>query len=186
MRMSARRLTEGEYVVVSTRTHAKALIVPVLLFIMICGVAGFVAALIPYDLRWLTWVVVAIAAMAVARLVLWPFANWLSASYTITNRRLTMRRGVFTRVGHDIPLQRIHDVSYQHGLVDRVLGCGTLIVSSASEPGQVVLPDVPSVEQIHLSLTDLLMDLDEEYGDATAPEFARRNESNAAQYRRHE
>ncbi|MGH3316606.1 MAG: PH domain-containing protein, partial [Nocardioidaceae bacterium] len=58
--------------------------------------------------------------------------------------------------GHDIPLYRINDVFYEHGLIDRVLGCGTLIVAAASERGEVVLPDVPSVEQLHLSISELL------------------------------
>jgi uncharacterized membrane protein YdbT with pleckstrin-like domain len=90
--------------------------------------------------------------------VVWPFLNWLGASYTVTNYRVITREGVFTRLGHDIPLRRINDVSYEHGLMDRVLGCGTLVIAAASERGEVVLPDVPAVEQLHLRLTELLMD----------------------------
>jgi membrane protein YdbS with pleckstrin-like domain len=63
---------------------------------------------------------------------------------------------VINRTGHDIPLARISDVSYEKGLVDRVLGCGTLIVSDASEQGRVQLNDVPSVEKRQLQLSDLL------------------------------
>jgi hypothetical protein len=51
---------------------------------------------------------------------------------------------------------RINDVSYEHGLIDRVLGCGTLHIESAGERGQVVLPDVPHVEHVHLQMSDLL------------------------------
>ena len=36
---------------------------------------------------------------------------------------------------------RINDVSYEHGLIDRMLGCGTLQIQSASEGGHVVLGD---------------------------------------------
>lgn len=157
MGIPPRLLGDGEYVVASTRTHVKALLRPILLLILISGVAGFLLPMVPSDLVVLAWVVVLAGAAAVAYWVVWPFLNWLSASYTVTNHRLVTREGVFTRVGHDIPLYRIHDVSYERGLLDRVLGCGTLVVAAASERGEVVLPDVPTVEQLHLTLTELLM-----------------------------
>ena len=86
----------------------------------------------------------------------WPFLNWLAATYTVTDRRLITRNGVLTRRGHDIPLNRISDVSYEHGVVDRILGCGTLVISDASTHGRVPLHDVPRVEDLHKRLSDLL------------------------------
>ena len=47
-------------------------------------------------------------------------------------------------------------MAYEHGLLDRLLGCGTLVISDASERGQVRLPDIPQVEQVHLQISDLL------------------------------
>jgi hypothetical protein len=37
-----------------------------------------------------------------------------------------------------------------------MLGCGTLQIESAGERGQVILPDVPHVEHVHLRMSDLL------------------------------
>ena len=50
---------------------------------------------------------------------------------------------MITRRGHDIPLTRISDVAYEKDLIDRLLGCGTLVISDASTHGQVALPDIP-------------------------------------------
>ncbi len=158
MGISRRLLGDGEYVVASSRTHVKALLLPALLLILICGVGGFVAGLVPQDPPLLVWLIWGLAAVAIGKWVVWPFLDWLSASYTVTNRRLITRHGVVTRVGHDIPLHRVNDVWYEHGLLDRVLGCGTLVVSAASERGEVVLPDVPNVEQLHLRITERLTD----------------------------
>ena len=158
MGISPKLLGDGERVVVSTRTHAKALVLPILAFIVICAVAGFLAALVPSDLAWLRWIVAAIAAVAVIVWVLRPSLGWLTASYTLTSHRLITRRGVFTRLGHDLPLRRIHHVSYQRQLLDRLLGCGTLVVSAASEHGQIRLPDVPNVEHLQARITELLYD----------------------------
>ena len=45
-------------------------------------------------------------------------------------------------------MNRISDIAYEKGLVDRIFGCGTLIVSDASEQGRVELHDIPHVEQV--------------------------------------
>ena len=63
---------------------------------------------------------------------------------------------MITRRGHDIPLSRISDVSYERDLVDRMLGCGTLVISDASTYGQVSLPDIPQVEESQRRLNQLL------------------------------
>ena len=66
---------------------------------------------------------------------------------------------MITRRGHDIPLTRISDVAYEKDLIDRLLGCGTLVISDASTHGQVALPDIPRVEDVQRKLNDLLHDL---------------------------
>jgi len=48
-----------------------------------------------------------------------------------------------------MPLSRVNDVTFEHsGLLERMLGCGTLVVESAGERGQLVLRDVPRVEEV--------------------------------------
>ncbi len=158
MAISAKLLGEDEYVVVSTRTHWKALIFPVFLLLVVAAGGGFLAAIVP-DGGFQTPARIAILAVGVVLLVAFaakPFLNWFFSTYTITNRRLITRHGILTRTGRDIPLMRINDVSYEHGLMDRILGCGTLHIESAGERGQVVLPDVPHVEHVHLQMSDLL------------------------------
>src|SRR6059036_596131 len=158
MAISAKLLGADEYVVVSTRTHWKALVFPVFLLLVVAGAGGFLAAIVPTgSMR--TPLRIAILAVGVVVLLTFatkPFLNWFFSTYTLTNRRLITRHGVLTRTGRDIPLMRINDVSYEHGLIDRMLGCGTLLIESAGERGQVILPDVPHVEHVHLQMSDLL------------------------------
>jgi membrane protein YdbS with pleckstrin-like domain len=158
MAIPAKLLGEGERVVISVRTHWKTLLGPLVIAVLIVIAATLAVSMLPAgDIgRWLRLVVIGIAVVAALALTVWPVLNWLTASYTVTNRRLITRQGVFTRTGRDIPLVRINDVSYEHGPIDRLLGCGTLVVESAGERGQVVLPDVPHVEQVQLRMTELL------------------------------
>ena len=54
-----------------------------------------------------------------------------------------------------LPLRRINNVNYERSLTDRMLGCGTLILETAA--GQpLLLPDVPDVERVHVTITELL------------------------------
>jgi len=147
-------LNDGEAIVFSTRTHVKALVVPALVLILVAGAAGY--GLGQVDNKVVRSLIAAVALVVLLVYTVWPFLTWLTATYTVTNRRLTTHAGVISRTGHDIPLSRISDVSYEKGLLDRILGCGTLIVSDASEQGRVSLPDVPHVEQRQLQLSDLL------------------------------
>jgi uncharacterized membrane protein YdbT with pleckstrin-like domain len=162
--ISGRLLNEGESVVFTTRTHAKALLLPVLVLVLALVVAGLVSAVADGLGVTIVWI---LAGVAILVFTLWPFLNWLASTYTVTNRRLITRHGVFTRTGHDIPLNRISDVSYERGVVDRMLGCGTLIISDASERGRVSLPDVPHVEQLQLKISDLLYQLHKTTDDGT-------------------
>ena len=74
----------------------------------------------------------------------------------VTNRRIVHREGVITRSGRDVPLNRVNDVSFQHGPIDRIFGAGTLTIESAGERGQVVLSDVPRVEKVQHTVYDLV------------------------------
>ena len=160
MGISKKLLSDNEYVVLSVRGHGKALIWPVLVFFLV--VAGIITALMlkPNDTIVASGLaVVAIPVLIVLSLV--PFLRWMTSTYTVTNRRLITRQGILSRSGRDIPLFRINDVAYEKGLLDRILGCGTLIISDATEKAGVVLPDIPHVEQVQLQISDLLFTNDD-------------------------
>lgn len=159
MAISEKLLNEGEHVVVSTRTHPKALLLPLLALLVFLAIAVFVDRAV--DNAKVGLVVWILAALGIVWFFLWPLLIWLTASYTITNRRLITRTGVITRKGHDIPLTRVSDVAYELGLIDRILGCGTLIISDASTHGTVQLPDIPRVEETQRRLNELLHTLHE-------------------------
>jgi uncharacterized membrane protein YdbT with pleckstrin-like domain len=155
--LNPKNLNPGETIVFSTRTHIKALVVPAFVLIVVAAAFGYLAAVLHSKNHGSAYVYT-ITGVAIV-IVLWfsvrPFLNWLTATYTVTNRRLTTHQGVISRSGHDIPLSRISDVSYEKGILDRILGCGTLVIKDASELG-VKLPDVPNVEDKQRVLSELL------------------------------
>ena len=150
-------LNEGERVVVSTRTHAKALIGPFLLMVLILAIALLVGRIGDGDAAGILHLVVwGVAALGILWYVVRPFVDWLTTTYTFTNRRFIKRSGLISKEGRTIPLNRISGVDFEIGVIDRIFGCGTLIVSDASTDGSVELEDIPRVEWVQLKVSDEL------------------------------
>jgi len=154
----SRLLNDGEHIVVTTRTHVKALLVPALLLIVLAAVAGFLVSIVPVSsAQPLVQIVVWLLAGLVA--IWWvvkPFIAWLTTSYTFTNRRFVKRSGLVAKQGRTIPLNRISGVDFDIGVVDRIFGCGTLVVTDASETGSVLLHDIPHVERVQMQVSEEL------------------------------
>jgi membrane protein YdbS with pleckstrin-like domain len=98
------------------------------------------------------------AAAALTWWLLYPVLRWRTTVYELTNKRMRLRDGILTRRGRDIPLSRITDVSFRKGLLDRLVGSGTLIVESAGEHGELTLTAIPHVEHVQSMLFQLVED----------------------------
>ncbi|GAA2875494.1 PH domain-containing protein [Pseudonocardia halophobica] len=143
-------LVEGERVVLHTRPHWKMLVLPVLVFLVVVGAASFLAALVSAQ-SWalVAWVALAVvAAVLVGRFTVLPFVRWRTTHFVVTTRRVLVREGVLSRSGMDIPMSRINTVQFRHTVAERMLGCGTLVIESASDE-PLEFTDVPAVEKVH-------------------------------------
>jgi uncharacterized membrane protein YdbT with pleckstrin-like domain len=147
-------LAADERVALHRHPHWKRLIGPVLVLLVVTAVAGV-------GLGWInttTWdptaknIVMAVVGVVwlviVGWLVLWPFLNWRTTHFVITDRRVMFRHGLMTRSGIDIPVARINSVEFRHGLLDRLFRTGTLIIESASQD-PLEFHDIPRVEHVH-------------------------------------
>lgn len=157
MAINPKLLNEGEDVVVSTRTHPKALILPVLGALVVLALAVVLTRLgdgrtgDPFDLA--VW---AVAAVALVWVLVLPVLRWWTTTYTFTTRRFIKRSGIIAKHGRTIPINRISGVDFEIGVVDRIFRCGTLIVTDASAEGRVEVHDIPAVERVQLAVADTL------------------------------
>jgi uncharacterized membrane protein YdbT with pleckstrin-like domain len=143
-------LTEDETVVLHKHPHWKMLIVPVLVFLVTVGVAFFLAALIR-DQSWylVGWIALGvIGGLIIAWLTIGPLLRWRTTHFVLTSRRVLVREGILVRQGIDIPMSRINSVQFRHTIIERMLGCGTLIIESASDE-PLEFDDIPHVEKVH-------------------------------------
>jgi uncharacterized membrane protein YdbT with pleckstrin-like domain len=95
------------------------------------------------DLIGFGWIATAIliAIQLIALLVAW--LRLRSTLYTITNQRILLERGVFSKTLDEIDLRYVDDSQFSQGFVDRILGIGNVtLMSSDKNTPQYVLHSV--------------------------------------------
>ena len=132
-----RLLTEGEEVVVEVHPHWAFLgwTVPV----SVLALAALVAQSVGWSSapRFVHDTLYGLLGLA----LLWTAVRtlkWRTTTVVITNVRLVARRGVLSRSGLDVRLDRMNEISYHQSIVERVLGTGRLMVEVGGETGVVI------------------------------------------------
>ena len=147
-------LGENESVVLDLHPHWKVMFLPFVELLALLALAGFLLA---QDFgSTANWVIVGVGVLLLVVLFVIPLLKWRTTHFVVTSERVVMRSGVLGRQGRDIPLARINDVSFEHTFFERLLGCGTLVVESAGERGQVTLTEIPKVERVQRVVYDLV------------------------------
>lgn len=154
-------LAPGEQVVFHVRAHWKRLIAPVVALLVIGALVWLALVELVPDPQtqavW-RWVIGIVGIVLVLVFSVWPFLSWLSTTDTLTTKRLISRDGVITRTGRDIPIERVNAVTYERQLIDRIFGCGTLIVQTAGTDSDVELHDVAHIERRLIQIQQILVD----------------------------
>lgn len=143
-------LAPEEELLLHRHPHWKMLIVPVMVFLVAIAVCAFLAALVRNQ-SWSSpaWIALAVLGfIAIVAFTILPVLRWRTTHFVLTDRRVIIRQGMLTRTGLDIPMTRINSVRFRHGLLDRMLGTGTLIIESASDE-PLEFDDIPHVEKVH-------------------------------------
>jgi uncharacterized membrane protein YdbT with pleckstrin-like domain len=89
-------------------------------------------------------------------------AQWLrfvAATFEVTNDRLVIRRGIFTKSIDEIELYRVKDIRLDYSLVNQWAGIGTITILSSDETTRdapLVIPFVEQAEARRERLRDLV------------------------------
>jgi uncharacterized membrane protein YdbT with pleckstrin-like domain len=92
------------------------------------GIAAL-ATLIADHVKW--GIVGAVAGVIFVLVVFVGLIKRVTTTYTITDRRLHIRRGVFTRITQDTRLERVQNVNTRQSLGERLLRVGTVDFDTA-------------------------------------------------------
>jgi uncharacterized membrane protein YdbT with pleckstrin-like domain len=144
-----RLLIEGEELVLDLRPHWIALVRPALVAVVGLVAATWLSTVTSDRLEWLPW------AAYVILLVVYPLPKlvwWLTSNFAVTSDRVIHREGFIAKRSMEIPLEAINDVRFEQGVVDRIIGAGTLVVQSASEAGRQVFDHIRKPEEVQKTI----------------------------------
>lgn len=143
----------AEQVIARLRPHARAMFWPCIALLAAAGGAGYYAGTLPQ--LWENVSVVAAAGLVALLLFLLPLGSWLSKHYTITSRRLIVRRGFFVRVRQELLHSRGYDVTVRRNWIQSVFRSGDIRINAGLDR-PVVLRDVPHAGLVQSALQDLM------------------------------
>jgi len=126
-------LNDNEEIILALRPHWVFLVVPALALAAALALAIWVPTATESSVALFPALFLALAALV---FFLVRYARWVTTDFVLTTDRLIYRKGVVSRQGKEIPLERLNDVSYHQSLFQRVLGAGDLLVESGGERGQ--------------------------------------------------
>ena len=129
-------MNEGETIVLDMKPH----------WWFFARQIGVGAALIVVVILFVTWFdgdvqtastgLWAIAAVAWAVWLGIAYLDWQFTYFVLTDDRVIYRTGVLAKHGVEIPLTRVNNINFHQGIVDRLVGAGTLEVESAGQDGE--------------------------------------------------
>ncbi len=122
----APNLSPGEQIVFEGHPSWRAILAFYIKGLLITAVATLIAKLVGNSG---TAAIVALAGVAITLLV--GFIRRVTTSYTITNRRLHIQRGIVSRTIQETRLDRVQNVNYNQGFIQRILQVGDVNFDTA-------------------------------------------------------
>jgi len=144
--MASLNLSPGERVIFQGHPSWRAILGFYLKGILVAALAGVIFKLFGADSGTVFLVVLAIIAVT----VLAGFLKRVATTYTITDRRLNIRRGIVSREVQETRLERVQNVNYQQSIYQRLMQIGDVdfdtaagddynfVFAGVADPGDVV------------------------------------------------
>jgi uncharacterized membrane protein YdbT with pleckstrin-like domain len=108
---------------------------------------------VPGPLNELVW----LAALAVIGRLLWKVGEWQVERFIVTDQRILLTSGLFTRRVAMMPLRKVTDMTYERSLSGRLCGYGTFIMESAGQDQALrSINFLPSPDVLYREVSDLL------------------------------
>ena len=140
------QLLPGENVVLKQHRHwvmpVQSMALPVLLLVaIVLGADVLFRDRLSSDVK----LILTLLGFAIAGF--WAVVTWIrwgATAFTITNQRVILDSGVFSRSSKVIPIDRVQDVSTRRSVMGRILGYGTVEIDAAGTSGAEKLEHMPA------------------------------------------
>jgi membrane protein YdbS with pleckstrin-like domain len=144
--MASLNISPGERVIFQGHPSWRAILGFYLKGIVVAAVAGAIAKLVGASAFGVFLIVLAVIAVT----VLAGFLKRVATTYTITDRRLNIKRGMISREIQETRLERVQNVNYRQSVYQRIMQIGDVdfdtaatddynfVFSGVADPGGVV------------------------------------------------
>jgi uncharacterized membrane protein YdbT with pleckstrin-like domain len=122
------KLHPGEQIIFEGHPSWRAILGFYLKGALIAAVAGVIAALVSDSEGVIFLVILVILALT----VLIGFIKRVTTTYTITDRRLNIKRGIISREVQETRLERVQNVNYQQSVFQRAMQIGDVDFDTAA------------------------------------------------------
>lgn len=153
-----KQLAPDEVIVADLRAHPKALALPIIFLFALAAACGFLIAVMPSAMQpWSTWVILVIGLGLAIAFVVRPVIDWATTHFAFTDRRLVVHTGLIRRRRSDLAFNRITDVSYDRKLLDRLMGSGTLVLTTVAG-SRLRLDGLPKIVVLQQAVSQLVFE----------------------------
>ena len=150
MAFPTRLLVDGEELILDLRPHWIALVMPTVVAIATVAVMSILYE--TFDERILDVIVGVAGTLFLLMYSVRRYVDWATSHFVVTSDRIIHRRGWIAKYSMEVPLEAINDVRFEQGVLDRVIGAGTLVVQSASEAGRQVFDHIRDPEGVQRTI----------------------------------
>ena len=144
---------QPEHLVASMRSHARALFWPSVILIAAVGTIAYFYG--HFADAWQNIAILVAGLLVILLFWLLPLLHWLGRRYTITTRRIVLRRGFFIRVRQELLHSRGYDITVRKNALQSMFGSGNVQINTGLDR-PVVLRDVPNADLVQGALHDLM------------------------------
>jgi membrane protein YdbS with pleckstrin-like domain len=145
-----RLLVDGEELILDLRPHWIALVMPTVVAIATVAVMSILYE--TFDEQILDVIVGIAGTLFLLMYSVRRYVDWATSHFVVTSDRIIHRRGWIAKYSMEVPLEAINDVRFEQGVLDRVIGAGTLVVQSASEAGRQVFDHIRNPEDVQRTI----------------------------------
>ena len=144
MPFSPRFLNDHEEVVLDLHPHWWFFGPAALSLVAVLVVVGWLQSLVSgWVQTWISYLGIGIIIVTASMLVV-ELIKWRTTYFVVTSQRVIYRQGVVARKGIEIPLERVANVNFSQGIVERILGVGDIVIQSGGEDGDQTFSDIKS------------------------------------------
>lgn len=142
-----------EAIVARLRPHVRRMFLPTLGLLVILAATGYFFG--SFSAVWANAAVLIGAAGLTLLVFLIPLGNWLGRTYTITTRRIVLRRGFLVRERQELLHSRGYDVTVRQNGLQQLFRSGDVLINTGLDR-PVILHDIPSADLVQSALHELM------------------------------